>query len=167
MMSRLSFPGGLLIALVLLFGCKREHWPEGLPKLTPCKITVINVDGAPLAGASVSLRSSGEPIPWATIGETNKEGVAELAVNAKYKGAPPGTYKVLIYKQESIDKTRKLPVFPPEVFVSLEHDTAYYINPIYANETKTPFELTVIDGKVVEQTFTIDRKADKKLPTPL
>jgi hypothetical protein len=89
-----------LIFLVLVVSCSREHRPEGIPTLYPCTITITQ-DSKPLAGAMVTLYTeSSEDRRWSPGGTTDSQGVIQIKVLGKYLGAPAGTYKVTVEKQE-------------------------------------------------------------------
>ena len=93
----------LLIALFIIVGCGGEQRPDGMPRLYPAAITVMQ-GGSPLAEASVVLfpeDSANER--WAPMGTTDASGVAVLRVDGRYEGAPLGTYKVTVSKLEIID----------------------------------------------------------------
>ena len=150
------------IAFAVISGCKSDHRPAGLPKLMPCEITVIDVDGTPLTGAGVTLEAVDNDIPWAAIGTTDENGVASIAVNNQYKGAPAGKYKVVLNKVRGFDKTDGKPNFPPHVFVSMQDELAYFINPIYTQRQSSPFELEVVSGQPAAATFTLEKSPKDK-----
>ena len=152
----------LLLVLVAFSACKREHRPAGLPKLMPCEIAVVDVDGSPLSGAGVTLIAIDGDIPWAAIGLTDENGVATIAVNNQYKGAPAGKYKVVLTKVRGFDKTAALPDFPVHVHVSMQDEVAYFINPMYTKSETTPFEVEVADGQPAKAAFTLEKKPKDK-----
>jgi len=88
--------------VTLLSGCQfgGEALPEGLPKLIPTSIQLTQ-DGAPLAGATVSLISTAGGQQWYPGGLSNDSGTIELYTNGRYKGAPEGHYKVVVTKTET------------------------------------------------------------------
>ncbi|MDR2170941.1 MAG: carboxypeptidase-like regulatory domain-containing protein [Planctomycetaceae bacterium] len=153
----------LLILLIGLSGCNKEHRPAGLPKLIPCEITVINTDGTPLADALVRLVAIETPIPWAIIDKTDENGIANIFVNAKYQGSPVGKFRVLISKNEGFDKTLGTPKTPPNAYVSVDAELIYYVNPIYSNEKLSPFEIEVIDNKLFSTTLTLVKKPSENV----
>ncbi|MDR2756396.1 MAG: hypothetical protein LBC20_11870 [Planctomycetaceae bacterium] len=148
----------LFVLLIGLTGCNKEHRPVGLPKLIPCEITIINTDGTPLVGAFVRLLATETPIPWAIIGKTNENGIANISVNAQYVGAPVGKFRVLISKNEGFDKTLEIPKTPPNAYVSVDAELIYYVNPVYSNEKQSPFEIEVLDNKPLKTTLTLVKK---------
>lgn len=93
-----------ILSLAFLFlssaGCS-ELRPEGMPKLHPVTITIIQ-DGKPLEGASVVLTPV-EPanVKWFSGGETDSRGIVTPRVHGKYKGSPAGRYFVSVSKTET------------------------------------------------------------------
>ena len=128
----------------------------------PCEITVIDVDGQPLSGAGVSLVAVAGDIPWASIGTTDQNGVAAIAVNNRYKGAPAGKFKVVLQKSRGFDITVGKPDVPSHVYVSMEDERIFFINPLYTKRDETPFELEVIEGQSAKATFTLAKKPKDK-----
>jgi hypothetical protein len=150
----------LFVSLIGLPGCK-EYRPAGLPKLIPCEIIIINTDGAPLVGASVRLFATETSIPWAIIGKTNENGIANISVNAQYSGSPVGKFRVLVSKNEGFDKTMGIPKTPPNAYVSVDAELIYYVNPIYSNEKRSPFEIEVVDNEPFKTTLTLVKKPNE------
>lgn len=85
----------LVLATALFVGCKRKT-PDGMPKLYPCSVEIIQ-DGKPLADATVTL--STEEHTWAVSGTTDASGVAKIYTHGTYPGAPNGNYVVVVSKQ--------------------------------------------------------------------
>ena len=80
-------------------GCGGKKKPEGLPKLVPLSVKVIQ-DGQPLNEASVSLISDKpELMRWPSGGVTGTDGVAVITTYG-FEGAPEGTFKVVVTKAE-------------------------------------------------------------------
>jgi len=88
---------GLFAALFFVGGCGSEV-PSDLPKLHPTVITITQ-GGQPLEGALVTMIAE-ETGGWACAGKTDSAGRAVIKTNGMYNGAPEGTYKVTIVKQE-------------------------------------------------------------------
>lgn len=80
---------------VSLGGCSKPR-PDGLPKLVPCSVTIIQ-DGKPLEEATVSFES--EDLKWAVGGTTDAKGVAKIYSHGAYEGSPEGKFKVTVTKQ--------------------------------------------------------------------
>lgn len=81
-------------------GCG-EKLPIGMPRLYPASVTIMQ-EGTPLAGAVVQLiPEDSANAQWGPGGMTDASGVAELRTNGPYKGAPLGTYKVVVSRSES------------------------------------------------------------------
>ena len=86
--------------LFCIFGCQGANVPGDFPKTFPVTITVK--DGAtPLADTTILLYGQGTRGSWASSGNTDANGVAELVTNqGSYmaKGVPEGSYKVTLSK---------------------------------------------------------------------
>jgi hypothetical protein len=93
-----SVVGLLLMVLVCISGCSGEKRPDGLPTLYPAASIKVVQDGQPLEDAIVSLRPDDKSMKWGVGGRTNAQGVAQLWTHGKYKGAPAGTFKVIVTK---------------------------------------------------------------------
>ena len=145
-----------IFVLTVFFGCQGEYRPPGLPKLMPCAVTVIDIDGTPLSGAAITLFSP--DVDWAAVGMTDANGVAEISVNNQFKGAPAGRYKVVIYKRQGFCTYSGVPDFPPHVLVDVRDQVAYFINPRYSQPDRTPFEIEVIDDQPAKATFTLEKR---------
>lgn len=87
----------LFTGALLLGGCFGPKTPDGMPKLEPVTVTVLQGD-VPLANATLNLK----PLEPSTTnnftcgGTTNEEGVATIVTHGQYKGAPVGKYKVAV-----------------------------------------------------------------------
>ena len=130
------------VASLAITGCPfgGEPLPEGLPKLVPVSIQ-LSQDGAPLAGATVSLIDTAGSQQWFPGGLSDSSGKIELYTNGRYKGAPEGKYKVVVSKTET-DPSKLGP--PPS-----EDDPKYgeYMNQS-ANERLDTY--TLIDKKFTD-----------------
>jgi hypothetical protein len=144
----------LFFIFISIIGCSTET-PEGLPSLSPCKITVIQ-DGQPLPGASVIFLAADNSVStkgktWTPMGLTDEKGVAVMRTNARYEGVPLGKYKILINKTEQ--EQSKLGQTPPEnspayaTWITKSQDEKLYeyglVEPIYNNAEKTPYEIEI------------------------
>jgi len=89
---------GLLVA-VFCFGCGGQRLPADLPRLYPTVVTVIQ-DGNPLPGALVTMTNVDPSIQWSGIAVTNASGRATIMTNGMWAGAPAGTYRATVVKQE-------------------------------------------------------------------
>ncbi|MBQ9801297.1 MAG: hypothetical protein IJO40_15360, partial [Thermoguttaceae bacterium] len=99
-LTKLLVAAPALLALVAAFGCGGEKLPAGMPKPVPTTIT-LTLDGKGLADASVTMiPDSGS---YAAVGKTDASGVAEMKTDGKYKGAVPGSYKVVVGAKDEID----------------------------------------------------------------
>ncbi|MDR0609790.1 MAG: hypothetical protein LBG58_06750 [Planctomycetaceae bacterium] len=139
-----------LISLVLVVGCTREQRPEGIPTLYPCIITITQ-DGKPLAGAMVTLYTeSSDDRRWSPGGTTNPQGAVQIKVLGKYSGAPVGTYKVTVEKQE---------------IENVNSNSYYHISLMETQYTKlqeTPLKIEVTP-QGVNQTFDVGKPVQKRI----
>ncbi|MDR2704683.1 MAG: carboxypeptidase-like regulatory domain-containing protein [Planctomycetaceae bacterium] len=139
-----------LIFLVLVVGCSGEQRPEGMPTLYPCTITITQ-DGKPLAGAMVTLYTeSSEDRRWSSGGTTNPQGVISIKVLGKYLGAPAGTYKVTVEKQE---------------IENVDSNSYYHISLVetqYIKVQDTPLKIEVTP-QGVNQTFDVGKPIQKRI----
>jgi hypothetical protein len=90
-----------LLALVAAFGCGGEKLPAGMPKPQSTTIT-LTLDGKGLADASLTMIPS-DGGQYTAVGTTDASGVAEMKTNGKFKGAVPGSYKVVVGAKDEID----------------------------------------------------------------
>jgi hypothetical protein len=98
-MKRIITLDFLFLGMLFFFGCGQKL-PEGMPKLYPVTITIVQ-ENTPLEGAIVQLIPEDVSLSnWGPMGITNVSGVAELRTNGKYKGSPSGQFKVLVTKRE-------------------------------------------------------------------
>jgi len=95
----LTFVCVAALGFALTLGCGGKKKPDGLPKLVPLSVKVIQ-DGQPLAEASVSLVSDKqELLRWPSGGITGADGVAVITTYG-FEGAPEGSFKVVVTKSE-------------------------------------------------------------------
>ncbi len=142
-----------LMAVVVLVsvGCHRRPVPEGMPKLSPCKIHVTQA-GQPLVGATVQLASAdlanpGAGLPtqvankWSAAGQTDETGTA-IMMTRGFKGAAAGDWVVTVTKEE--------------VETDAEAGTTTFyscVAPEYGSVRTTPFTLST-NGNT-EETFDV------------
>lgn len=128
--------------LVSLGGCGgRQALPEGMPKLTPCKVT-INLGGAPLEGAIVGIVPENEANSrWSAGGTTDATGTVTIYTLGQYSGAVAGKYKVTVMKQ-IVDA-------PPDTLSGAERQTwvgkptVEVVHKKYKQKESTPLEMEV------------------------
>jgi hypothetical protein len=115
---------------------------------------VVNLDGSPLAGATVTFLPVGDSGRPAT-GETNQEGVFRLTSLKIDDGAYPGEYRVIITKISPIEPPPPTDSGEPNAvlkhYQSLKSQKRTSLLPsLYATFATTPMRCTVpTDGKVV------------------
>ena len=83
----------------LFIGCGGERLPDGMPRLYPATVTVMQ-DGKPLPEARVTMMNTDPAVNWPTGGTTDNNGVIRLMTMGRYSGAPAGTYRVYVSKIE-------------------------------------------------------------------
>ena len=131
-----------IVSIILCAGCGGSDGPV----LVPVK-GVATVDGAPVAGLGISFR--GETVPgkpeYFPGGSTDAKGMYSL-ITAGKDGAPPGTYKVV--------------VFPPSTAPGAE---APKVSPLTFNKKYLTQETTDLTVKVAPgaATGTYDLKLTK------
>lgn len=102
-----------LSVLLVLFICGcGQKLPEGLPKLKPCSVTLVQ-EGKPLANATVDLLLEEGETKWNISGMSDEQGKVIFMTHALYKGVPEGKYKVIVTKRENGTKDAKgyLPIY--------------------------------------------------------
>lgn len=147
------------LVFISTLGCG-EKLPPGIPRLTPCAITVT-MDGKPMPEARVFLRTANENAQsdWSGAGITDSSGVAHLKTNGQYKGVPAGKYKVCIRRIDVTQErgTNSLMNLPPEkrtVIIDLKFDDI----------EQTPYEIEIVEGKRVSLTCEVTAATDPNLP---
>ncbi|MDO5580243.1 MAG: carboxypeptidase-like regulatory domain-containing protein [Planctomycetia bacterium] len=119
--------------LVYIGGCG-EKLPEGLPKLVPVKITVIQ-DGNPLEGAVVSIVPVGDAGKWSFGGTSGADGSFNVLTHGKYPGMPQGKYKATVTKTIEI-RPQLNESDPPPLY-------ALVVDKKFGSKDKTPFVFDV------------------------
>ncbi|MGI5832264.1 MAG: carboxypeptidase-like regulatory domain-containing protein [Thermoguttaceae bacterium] len=116
--------------------CKPTR-PKGCPKLYPCTIRIVQ-DGSPLEGATVALFSDDPEIAkWPINSRTDANGEVKLMTQT-FPGAPLGTYKVTISKQETIDIGNPLEGILPRVTQRVDAQ--------FLSKDQTPATVEVVKG---------------------
>jgi len=88
----------LNVLLMTVTGCGQAK-PDGLPPLQKVSL-ILQQDGSPLAGASVSLFPEDKSIKWSVGGRSNDRGEVVLRTHGQYTGVPLGKYVITVTKQE-------------------------------------------------------------------
>ncbi|MDR1384561.1 MAG: hypothetical protein LBJ67_12065 [Planctomycetaceae bacterium] len=144
--------------LTLLFGCDKVKKPDGLPELYPLSIKLTQEKDKPLVDASVRLMTTDKNATtrWSISGSTNAQGVAALKTHGEYSGAPTGTYKIVVTKEEIVyDKSN-----PPQIIGRF-----HLVESKYANIVTTPLTIEVKpDTKSIE--FDLGKVVHEKMETP-
>ena len=131
-------------------GCGGEKRPEGLPKLTPCELTVQYEDGTPIEKATVMMYPfEGK---WYANGTTDVSGNVTMATMGKYPGAAPGEFRVTVTKQDITYP----PGYDPEKEDSPEAIVKDLIDRTYARPGDSPLKVTVA-GTPVKETLQVKK----------
>ena len=116
----------LLIVSVLCFSGCGTATPDGIPKLYPTTIKIVN-DSNPIAQANVFLvpaegTASGS---WSVVGMTDASGMAVIETTQgdwKGQGAPEGEYTVYLTKFAAIEE----PEMPADIESNPDAKAAYF-----------------------------------------
>ena len=153
----------LIGMMIFIAGCNGPQKPADLPKLYPCKITVIQ-DGKPLEGAMVFVRPPDGYLRFVIGGKTDAKGVAAIQLDGQWDGIPEGEFFVSISKI----------VRPPDLETPDENTplnerrrmqdqatklTKETVDPKYSDLAKTQLRLKV-DKKAVNETFDVGAAVD-------
>ena len=139
-------------ALASAVGCGPKL-PDGMPKLNPTTITVIQ-DGQPLAEAMVTLKAVDESSKWTSGGMTDAKGVATIVTHGQYKGVPAGKYKVAVAKTlgegtppppSPID-AESARIYQEYVDSGATYEEFFVVAEEYRLVDTTPLEVEVVDG---------------------
>jgi len=149
-----------VLAVCVFAGCGGPPRPAGLPPLFPCDITIIQ-EGQPLEGALVRLIPESGVSEWAISGKTNANGVAIIST-ALFRGAPEGTFKVLVSKTDVTPSQHTEPedINSPEwegwnaLVVTERRHTVMFVKPEYDQVRTTPHSITITKGRN-QQTFDV------------
>ena len=126
--------------VVAVAGCVGS--PSNLPQLVPVSGTVM-LDGEPLSGAVVTFIPTESTRGTGANGYTDTAGKYEIVANHGGKGAPEGTYKVLIAKLVMPDGSD----FPINSNIAPLDSPARQILPArYSEVNQTELTATVRDG---------------------
>ena len=145
-MKRDCFSLGLFLLLLFftisLSGCW-SNLPKDLPKLYPCKVTVL-IGGQPVEGVNVTLSPS-DGSKWSAGGKTDATGTVSVNTSGMYPGAAAGEYNVMLYK---VDVKIVNEFTPPQEFP--------VIKPEYNTAKTTPLTYTM-EAKASETTFDLPK----------
>lgn len=161
-LTKLLVAAPALLALVAAFGCGGEKLPAGMPKPQSTTIT-LTLDGKGLADASLTMIPS-DGGQYTAVGTTDASGVAEMKTNGKFKGAVPGSYKVVVGAKDEIDygEFGPPPTGDPAAMEKWNRDVdaaggaavaftrTSVVPQEFAAADTTPLTITVGEGKVAE-----------------
>lgn len=171
MKHKFSFICITITSLALLAGCGPASSPKpaGFPDTVPCVLTITQ-EGAPLAGASVTLIPIDGAKDWLFSANTNGAGVAKIYTYGRAEGAPKGKYKVLVSKTETDPSKFTMPDENDSAAMDKyiqntanEKLNSYLlVESAYTSADTTTLELE-ITGKTA-QTFDVGKKVKDRLP---
>ena len=98
-MNQRFFHFFLCVLMLFVVGCGGPKKPDGMPALHKTTLTLTQ-DGAPLAGASVSLVPVTGAMLWPAGGITDAKGTVNIRTMTQFDGAPEGSYKITVIKTE-------------------------------------------------------------------
>lgn len=160
----------LFTGALLLGGCFGPKTPDGMPKLEPVTVTVLQGD-VPLANATLNLK----PLEPSTTnnftcgGTTNEEGVATIVTHGQYKGAPVGKYKVAVScvvgegtppPPSPIDE-ESARVYKEYIDSGATYEEFNVVDPEFSTIESTTLEIEVVKGK---NQLTIDCGEPVRIP---
>ena len=165
------FPLLAAMSMLLFSGCGGgEPLPEGMPKLTPVTITVIQ-DGQGLEDASIALLPVDAANRFFAGARCDAKGIGVLRTHGKYPGVAPGKYKVVITKRYT--DPSKIPSVDPEKdpagYSKAMEDAAKevlnsydLIDPKFAAAKTTPEEIEVAGAKI-DKTIDVGKAVKEKI----
>ncbi|MGL4594270.1 MAG: hypothetical protein ACRCUY_06030 [Thermoguttaceae bacterium] len=95
-----------ILPMLLTMSCNKA--PDGMPKIYPCSVSVVN-DSGPVEGAIIMLFPETEIGDIVSTGTTDKNGIAKIATMYQLytqNGAPEGDYKITIQKEPFLAHTK-------------------------------------------------------------
>lgn len=132
--------------LALAISCNRVQYPDGFPKIYPCKVTVTD-GGTPVSGATVKFDDGGELSKWGIFGKTDDSGTASMNTRG-FEGAPLGNFKVCLEKYGDPVKEVSPGIYQP---VEVKNE----IDATYSEADTTPFSVTVEKKQASVPTFDV------------
>jgi hypothetical protein len=140
--------------LSLVAGCNSA--PSG-PKLVPVQ-GVVTLDGKPLGSADIMFVPQGDTKGQGGVGRTDSAGKFELqSHDRKHKGAPVGTYRVIMSKLVKPDGTDYIP--DPNAGPIDTGGFKELLPTAYSDMGQTKLESTIPDGGAKTLEFKLNSKA--------
>lgn len=137
---------GVIVALVAVLGCA----PEGKGLKVEFVSGVVTLDGQPVSDASVQfLPVDASAGVEAAAGYTDEKGQYRLTSGNgdAEKGAQAGNYRVTISKIESKNLMEGQPYGTAPPPGKLSYKQTQLLNTVYQDREKSPFAVTVKQGK--------------------
>ena len=142
-----------VIVLAEIAGCSKA--PSG-PLLAPVR-GVVTLDGKPLAAADVMFVPQGETKGQGAVARTDTAGAFELLTqDRQHKGAPVGSYRVIINKLVTPDGKDYVP--DPNAGPIDTGGFKELLPAAYSDMGQTKLEATVPVGGVKDLTFKLNSK---------
>lgn len=153
------FPVLVLPFAVFMIGCGggSEPLPEGMPKLQPTTITIIQ-DGKGLEDASVALIPEGSSNFFGG-GRTDANGVTQIRTHGKYDGLVPGKYKITVTKRYTTPSSVTIPdankdsagyTKAMELISKEKLDSFDLVDPKFSTLKGSPEEIEIVAGKNIK-----------------
>ena len=163
---KFSTIGLLLFTFVCLSGCGGEKRPDGMPPLYSAVCVKVVQDGKPLEDAIVSLRPDEKGFTWGIGGRTDAQGVAQLWTHGKYKGAPAGTFKVVVTKEVKDGEkelTEALTRNDEKAAAAIKVQCFSFVEDKFSSESQTPVKLEITPSS---KTLEVDVSPAVKIEKP-
>ena len=163
---RFSTLGLFVLIVVCLPGCSGEKTPDGMPKLYPNACVKVIQDGQPLVDALVSLRPVDKGFTWGIGGRTDAQGVAQLWTHGKYKGAPAGTFKVIVSKkfnEGEKEYTAALAQNDEKAAAAIKVQSFSFVEDKFGVESQTPLKIEIDSSS---KTIEVDVSPAVKIEKP-
>jgi hypothetical protein len=154
-------------SIPLFIGCGGVEKPAGMPDLHPTSLTFTQ-GGPPLAGASVTLiAQDAANSQWSIGGPTDSRGVLNVHTQG-FKGAPEGSYKIVVTKTESegsadVAVVESSDTGGPAPAASGSAKSFYLVDKKYRSAGTTDLTLEVKSGKNAE-TFDLGTAVREEIP---
>lgn len=138
-----------LFACVIVFGCKSEKKPEGMPPIYSTEITILS-EGKELADVGVVLLPVDKTQQWTAGGTTDSSGKATMNTYSKFPGAPEGKFKVCVSKSLDEPAPNTDPDSPSVGYISYN-----LVDTKYGDPETTDFEIEIFKGQKNAATFDV------------
>ena len=144
-MKKAFFLTAICLATLVAISCKNEKRPDGMPDIYPCSLKIIQ-DSQPLPDAQVRIASSDPQIARFPCGGTSDQsGVVELKTMG-FKGAPRGTFKVVVSKIEWKNRPSNAEEARKYESEGIKEESYDLVDRKFADASTTPLEIEIQEG---------------------